>query len=200
MNSKYIEWAKRAAKELGWLPEVIYSQWALETGWFKSNNFLTNNNIAGQTWYEGCGYPKGTRRSAAEGGYYIKYPDPVIGYVNFITSNLKRYGHVKDFKTPLEQFQAIKEGGWATDPFYVSKLTAVWATVKKNKLFEPVKLKVIPKKVSVPVGLVDYLKSKHMPSDFYSRRAMAAKYGIKNYSGQADENIRLMEKLRRDNE
>jgi superfamily I DNA and/or RNA helicase len=63
-----------------------------------------------------------------------------------------------------------------------------------------VKPKVIPKKVVGVVGLVDYLKSKHMPSDFYSRRAMAQKYGIKNYSGQAEENIRLLERLRRDNE
>lgn len=194
-------WACEAAQELGWLPQTIFSQWVHETGWFKSNNYRTNKNIAGQTWYEGCGYPKGTPRSSNEGGYYIKYADPVVGYVDFITHNLKRYGKVKTFKTVQEQVKAIKDGGWATDPEYIAKVMSIYRSCLDKGYFEKPVVKVPPKPVVkvTPLSLVDYLKSKHLASDFETRRNLAMRYKVvsdaRHYSGTAEQNSALLKKL-----
>jgi len=45
-------------------------------------------------------------------------------------------------------------------------------------------------------SLVDYLKSIRKPSDFISRSALAKQYGISNYSGTAEQNMRLLNLLR----
>jgi hypothetical protein len=187
MYEKEYSWACDAAKQLGWLPQTIFSQWVLETNWFRSNNFKINHNIAGQTWYEGCGLPQGTPRSQSEGGYYIQYSDPVRGYVDFITHNAKRYGKVKTFKTVEEQVKAIKDAGWAVDPQYVSKVMSVYRSCL---------VPVVKKEIT---SLVDYLKSKRLPSDFQSRRNLAYKYRVvsdpHHYSGTLEQNMKILAKL-----
>jgi hypothetical protein len=198
MFEKEYQWACAAAKELGWLPQTIFSQWVLETGWFKSNNFKTNNNIAGQTWYEGCGYPQGTSRGR-EGGFYIKYPDPVRGYVDFITRNVRRYGQVKNFHTVQEQVFEIKKNGWATDPDYVNKVMSIYRTCLDKGYFNKPVVKTPPPAAKTPLSLVDYLKSKNKPSDFESRRKLAYQYHIvsdpRHYSGTSQQNSDLLKKL-----
>jgi hypothetical protein len=85
--------AKEASAVVGWFPTVILAQWQWETGNFTSNNLTKNNNIAGQTWLPYMGEAsKGTAR--AEGGFYIKYADPVEGYTDFILCN-PRYANVR---------------------------------------------------------------------------------------------------------
>jgi N-acetylmuramoyl-L-alanine amidase CwlA len=46
-------------------------------------------------------------------------------------------------------------------------------------------------------SLVDYLKSIGVNSSFANRKKLAAKYGIKNYTGTASQNTELLDKLRR---
>lgn len=116
--------AKEASTIIGWFPTVILAQWQHETGHFTSSNFLNNNNIAGQTWrsymHESM---RGTARPAAEGGYYIRYDDPVTGYVDFIQKN-GRYANVKLMGTEEQQIQEIAASGWAVDKKYAEKLIA----------------------------------------------------------------------------
>ena len=45
-------------------------------------------------------------------------------------------------------------------------------------------------------SIVDYLKSIGQPSDFASRQRLATRYGIANYTGTAEQNIRLLNLLR----
>lgn len=45
-------------------------------------------------------------------------------------------------------------------------------------------------------SIVDYLKSIGEPSSFANRKKLAAKYGIKNYSGTAAQNTQLLKKMR----
>ena len=45
-------------------------------------------------------------------------------------------------------------------------------------------------------SVVDYLKSKNQPSSFAHRKKLAQQYGIKNYSGTAAQNTRLLNALR----
>jgi peptidoglycan hydrolase-like protein with peptidoglycan-binding domain len=123
-DNKYWILANVAAKKIRWFPETIYTQWVWETGHFTSYNFLANNNIAGQTWYEGCGHLRGTPRPSSEGGFYIKYNDPVQGYVDFIQKN-HRYDNIKNGKTVEEQIDLIAKAGWAVDPRYAIGLKSL---------------------------------------------------------------------------
>lgn len=126
----YWQLAQQAAEIIHWDPYLILSQWQLETGHFTSNNFIQNNNIAGQTWFEGDPEEmKGTPRPSSEGRYYIKYKDPVEGYVQFIQEN-PRYNHVKEKPTAEEQAKEIKRAGWATDPVYAESLISL---IAKNR-------------------------------------------------------------------
>ncbi|GGB41852.1 hypothetical protein GCM10011409_19230 [Lentibacillus populi] len=45
-------------------------------------------------------------------------------------------------------------------------------------------------------SIVDYLKSIDVNSSFANRKKLAAKYGIKNYSGTASQNAQLLKKMR----
>lgn len=47
-----------------------------------------------------------------------------------------------------------------------------------------------------PNSIVDYLKSKGMPSDMDSRKTLALRLGITNYTGSADQNTRMLAMLR----
>jgi collagenase-like PrtC family protease len=204
MYEKEYAWSCAAAQELGWLPQTIFSQWALETGWFKSYNYTHNNNIAGQTWYKGCGYPIGSPRPAEEGGNYIQYPDPVLGYVAFIKANLRRYGKVKEGKTVSEQVKALKDGGWAADPDYVSKVMSVYRTCLDKGYFNRPVVKTIPVNSAPvihtkPVSIVDYLKAHGWKADFESRRTYAFNMGTvkdkRHYSGTAEQNTDLLNRM-----
>lgn len=46
-------------------------------------------------------------------------------------------------------------------------------------------------------SVVDYLKDHNMPSDFTSRAKLARQFGIKNYSGSAAQNMKLLELLQK---
>ncbi|MZQ83068.1 hypothetical protein GQF01_13220 [Paenibacillus sp. 5J-6] len=120
-----VEWwekAKEASKQTGWLPTVILAQWQHETGNFASANLMNNNNIAGQTWQPYMSEAlRGSARPKVEGGYYIKYADPVIGYVDFIQTN-GRYKDVKLQTTEAGQIGAIAAAGWAADKRYAELL------------------------------------------------------------------------------
>lgn len=118
-EAKFWILANAAAIQTGWLPETIFTQWSWETARFTSHNLEANNNIAGMTWTPNCGYPKGSAR--LEGGYYIKYPSVVDGYVSFIKKN-HRYDNVRTAKTPEAQFDLIAKDGWAADLHYAAEL------------------------------------------------------------------------------
>ena len=47
-----------------------------------------------------------------------------------------------------------------------------------------------------PESLVDFLKEEGLPSDMEYRKKLAAEYGIKDYSGTADQNTELLHALR----
>lgn len=131
--NKFYWWqkAQEASALVGWLPTVIFAQWQVETGHFTSPNFVNNNNIAGQTWQNYMPESmRGTARPQAEGGYYIRYDDPVSGYVDFIRKN-GRYAKVKLQKTEKEQIHEIAARGWAADERYAEILIS---RLMSNKL------------------------------------------------------------------
>lgn len=49
-------------------------------------------------------------------------------------------------------------------------------------------------------SIVDYLKSQGLASDMNTRKAMARRYGVSDYKGTADQNLRLMELIKMNQE
>lgn len=49
-------------------------------------------------------------------------------------------------------------------------------------------------------SIVDYLKSQGLASDWNTRKAMARRYGVSDYKGTADQNLRLMELIKMNQE
>ena len=200
-------WYKKAieaSEQTGWLPEVILAQWQVETDNFTSDNFKENNNLAGQTWFEGSKYPKGTARPNNKGGYYINYPDAVEGYVDFInTSN--RYSKVKTMQTAEDQLEEIARAGWANDKNYADALITVYnANVREGIYFTDNNVTSVTEDNSSSVRneiqnniIVDYLNSIGVDSSLNNIKKLAAKHGIINYTGTASQNIELLKRLRK---
>jgi hypothetical protein len=152
-EAKYWLLANKAAKQIGWLAETIFTQWAWETSHFTSNNLINNNNIAGQTWTSANPLSmRGTARPKSEGGYYIKYTDPAQGYVEFIKKN-HRYDGVKIAKTVEGQIDAIAKAGWATDPHYAVGLKSLHQSNVKHGYYKLPSEATAPKKPAVKVAV-----------------------------------------------
>jgi glucan-binding YG repeat protein len=135
-EAKYWILANKAAQQLGWLPQTVFTQWAWETAHFTSANLLNNNNIAGQTWYQNCGHEKGTPRPKNEGGWYIKYEDAAQGYVEFIKNNIRRYGNVSGAHTVESQIDLIAKDGWAADPHYAIGLKSLHQANLRDGIYD----------------------------------------------------------------
>ena len=73
-----------------------------------------------------------------------------------------------------------------------------WVKFKKEvgSLLKQTKTKTkTTKTTKTYTSLVDYLKDHNMPSDFTSRAKLARKYGINNYGGSSEQNIKLLKLL-----
>lgn len=120
--------AVRAAAELGIPPEYIIGQAALETGW---NPAGTGGNLFGvkgpgaiypTTEYEG-GKP---RRKLAGFRQYGSPGESVADYARLLKA---RYPGAVGAQSPEEFGEALKRGGYATDPGYASKVAGAIKSV-----------------------------------------------------------------------
>ena len=125
---------KRKVDGRAWiLPSICIAQSALETGWGTSNLMIKANAFfgikAGKTWkgkvyssktaecYDGVSFTTITALFRA----YDSLEDSVKDYFDLICNNKRYSGAVG--KTDAEAcITAIKAGGYATDPDYVSKI------------------------------------------------------------------------------
>jgi len=140
---KMLPQASAAGRELGVDPRAIIAQAALETGWGTSqpaDASGTSHNLfgvkAGANW-QGASVASGT--SEYESGVatdqiasfraYASEKDSVNDYVSLLRDNpryaaaLNTGGDVRAFAT------ALQKGGYATDPHYANKLTAIHQAV-----------------------------------------------------------------------
>lgn len=63
---------------------------------------------------------------------------------------------------------------------------------KKPKLIVTTPLKDIPQEPNLNTDLVAYLQSQKVPFDYAHRKELAKQYGIENYKGTAEQNIKLL--------
>ena len=132
----------------GLFPSVIIAQAALESAWGSSELSNHNNYFgvkASETQYSPAWIPSKSRTvelptKEYKNGKYItvmakwRVYDNVTDSIrdrNALVATNNRYADARKAATPLDQITAMKAGGYATDPDYVSK---IMATINSNDL------------------------------------------------------------------
>jgi flagellar protein FlgJ len=139
--------ATAAARELGVDPDAIIAHAALETGWGRSMPTGANGQpsfnlfgIKAQGGWSGAAVESGTREFASGrmqqvSAKFRAYDSPehaMQDYVRLIKNN-PRYAGVLGTGSDVAAFaRGLQRGGYATDPDYASKLTAVAARLKSG--------------------------------------------------------------------
>lgn len=116
--------------DAGLYPSVAIAQAILESGGGTSGLSKTNHNLFGiKGTYNGQGSSWETWEDYGNGSVTINatfraYPsknESILDYINLITTN-GRYERAVNAESATASIQAIKDGGYATDPHYVSKI------------------------------------------------------------------------------
>lgn len=187
------------------LPSLVAAQAILESNWGKSGLSKNHNNMFGvkanSTWkglfatYPTKEFLNGKWVTVqAKFRKYESIAASITDHAKFLVDN-KRYKKVIGEQDYRKACTLIKAAGYATDPNYTSKLLSI---INANKLhlwddevLKPHKKESVDK-VNKFTSIVDYLNSKKMVSSFAARKNLAAKYGIKNYSGTSSQNLQLL--------
>ncbi len=135
--------AEAAARELGVDPSNLIAQAALETGWGRSQPGGDSHNLfgikAGANW-NGASVQANTQefdagvasRVDANFRAYGSPRESVEDYVRLIRDN-PRYTNAMNTGSDVQAFaNALQRGGYATDPDYANKLSAVAAEVRQR--------------------------------------------------------------------
>lgn len=123
-----LPYAERAAKQLGTHPFNILGQMALESNWGNSlagshnyGNILETRKGVEGVWANDNGNRRQFRNFANDQEYY----DHFVGLMN------RRYKGVLGAATPQAYAEALKAGGYAEDPNYVSSINKMFNAVNK---------------------------------------------------------------------
>ena len=134
--------AEAAAAKLGTTPETLIAQAALETGWGRSlpesngrssHNYFgvkvgrnwTGHSVTSKTFEFG---PNGRESVRASFRRYDRASDSFADYARLIMGS-KRYANAVGSQGQ-EYYRALAAGGYATDPDYVAKATAIHDRLK----------------------------------------------------------------------
>jgi flagellar protein FlgJ len=148
-------WAKEAAEKLGLPPTALLAQAALETGWgkhiIKLANGVSAKNLFGIKASRGWGgdkarvntleYEQGVAvRKKDNFRAYATFRDSFNDYVDFLHSNprySKALGSTGDARS---YFIELQQAGYATDPRYAEKITAVMEGPEMRRAVERLKI------------------------------------------------------------
>lgn len=123
---------------------IVLAQACLETGYGQSQRMMKSNAIfgikAGKNW-KGKVYNSKTKECYNAGEFteindcfraYNSLAESIKDYFDLICKNA-RYKKAINSKTPKECITAIKQGGYATDPLYVTKIMNI---VENNNFYK----------------------------------------------------------------
>ncbi len=141
---EYIEamrpFAEKAARELGVPTAVLIAQSALETGWGQKimhtadgNNSHNLFGIKADARWSGNSLRVGSleyrdgvaRKEYSDFRVYDSYEDSFNDYVDFIKSNDRYQSALKQAGNGFDYINALQEAGYATDPEYAEKVSAI---------------------------------------------------------------------------
>jgi len=139
--------ARAAAQQLGVDPEVVVAHAALETGWGRSVPTASDGTpsfnlfgIKADPRWNGASVNSMTKEfsagrmqgQAADFRAYGSPEESVRDYVGFLTSNPRYAGALNTGGDATAFARGLQKAGYATDPDYVAKLTAVAARLKSQ--------------------------------------------------------------------
>ena len=137
---KLLPMAKQAAERMGVSPDVILAQAALETGWGKhvinhadgesSHNLF---NIKADSRWQGDAAATGTVeyrdgvavKEQAKFRSYESYQDSFNDYVDFLQTQPRYQGALKQTDNPEKFIEGLHKAGYATDPGYADKVKQI---------------------------------------------------------------------------
>ncbi len=131
-------WAEQAARQLGTTPETLIAQSALETGWGTSSPAAGNNYFgikADKRWSGDHMMAVTTEyekdKPAEVSASFRKYSSPAQSFQDYaaFVAGSDRYKAVLG-QSGRDYFQALAEGGYATDPAYAEKASAIHDRLK----------------------------------------------------------------------
>lgn len=129
--NKMLQYATISANLLKTTPGTILAQWALESAWGTSNFAKTRNNFAGINAID---------RDPGRATYFKTPADFATEYAKFIGVNPDgSYRNTRYMrsgilgKSGLDYYSILKRNGYATDPYYVSKLTGIYNSLGVHK-------------------------------------------------------------------
>lgn len=138
--NELLPYAREGAARLGVQPEVLVAQAALETGWGQKvirhadgrNSFNLFGIKADPQWsgervtVATLEYEDGiASRQRAAFRSYDSLSDAVSDYVDFLHSNPRYQSALKQASDPEAFLYGLKDAGYATDPEYVEKISAI---------------------------------------------------------------------------
>lgn len=124
--AQWLDAAKQAGSQLGVSPQVLLGQWGLETGWGRS---AYNNNLGNIK--PGFNYGGQTFVNPGDNTAYRSYATPQDFAADYARLIQSRYQAAVGTGSNATAFgQALKAGGYAEDPNYVSKLTATASSLQ----------------------------------------------------------------------
>jgi flagellar protein FlgJ len=147
-------WAKEAADKLGLQPTALLAQAALETGWgrhiMKLGNGVSAKNLFGIKASRGWGgdkanvstleYEQGVAvRKKDNFRAYATFRDSFNDYVDFLHSNPRYSKALESTGDARSYFVELQQAGYATDPRYAEKITAVMEGPEMRRAVERLK-------------------------------------------------------------
>jgi flagellar protein FlgJ len=146
--------AQEAAAKLGLTPMALLAQAALETGWGKhvmrfGDGTPANNmfGIKADRRWDGeqlrvgtLEYEQGVAVRKKEGfRAYESFRDSFNDYVDFLRSNPRYEQALKNTDDPKRYFVELQKAGYATDPRYAEKITAVMEGPEMRRALQQLK-------------------------------------------------------------
>lgn len=208
---------ERRASGKGWiLPGICVSQGACECAWGTSKAMVDANGLFGFKVGSGVKYGDAWKG----GSYNTKTKEFYNGYVT-IRDNFRAYDNIQDaiadymdllcgasrYKgavnntNALSTITAIKNGGYATSPTYINTIMSIYNKYPEIAALDAeflgaTHVSAEPSYYDIPVfTLVESLDKIDVDSSYQNRKLIAAVNGIKNYSGTAEQNTKILELL-----
>lgn len=208
---------RRKAGKKWVLPGICVAQGACESAWGTSSKMVNANALfgikAGSSWrgkaystktkecYDGVKYTTITDLFRA----YDSVEDSVADYYDLITGS-SRYSGACNNNSAKGTITAIKNGGYATSPTYISTIMSIYnahpeiaaidAEFLNSAVTNDAKSVYFPKYTGTKDSIVLALNSMGITSTYSFRKKIALANGIKNYSGTAEQNIKLLSLLK----
>lgn len=193
------------------LPSMTVAQAILESNWGKSSlsalyyNFFgmkAGSSYKGETVDLKTGEEVNGVLINVTGKFrvYHSFDEGIEGYYQFITG-ISRYSNLIGETNYKEACRKIKEDGWATDSQYTTKLISIIETYNLTKFDTDVPIPPVTEGCFPPCGssytsIVEALDSINVDSSYAYREKIAAANDITNYSGTAEQNTTMLNKLK----